>query len=567
MFQEIFKNYKKSAIHSTLGRTLTSIMVVIFIAFMIIMVEYAIPSGNRQLIIKLGIAYIFVNIVRAITTFYEDFSETKMEKDIVADYREKIFLKLQNMKQIEIDTLKAGDILENMINDTKEVSKYYIDGIDRSYAGGVLRLVGTLAVLMYLNVLIILVAMLIYCIGFVVAFIFNKKSLQFTEQKRKINAEILNFSNEQINGFETIKSLEIQAQRMEQLKKLLKNYEVSVQQLEKNIRKYTCLYDYIVSFVLVATISLSGIGALKGLVSYGVLVILARYISSPKTYARWVIEGFQIRNVCRISYQKILEILEKQEENIEKGMDLDKVRNLEFQEVHFAYNENQTVLNGISFQVGVNEKVALIGRTGSGKTSLVNLLCRFYDLEQGQILINGENYKHYKIRSLRDRIGYIMQKVVIFDGTVFENINYAQKQISEEKMIAICQKLNLHDKIMTLENGYQTRINSETDLFSNGEKQLINFARVMVENPEIIILDEATASLSYKSEMLVRKATQEITKNKISFIIAHRLSTIKDCDKILLMADGKIIEQGKHDELMKKQGEYYKLINPERIKQ
>lgn len=567
MFQEIFKNYKKSAIHSTLGRTLTSIMVVIFIAFMIIMVEYAIPSGNRQLIIKLGIAYIFVNIVRAITTFYEDFSETTMEKDIAADYREKIFLKLQNMKQIEIDTLKAGDILENMINDTKEVSKYYIDGIDRSYTAGVLRLIGTLAVLMYLNVPIILVAMLIYCIGFTIAFVFNKKSLQFTAQKRKINAEILNFSNEQINGFETIKSLEIQAQRMEQLKKLLKNYEVSVQQLEKNIRKYTCLYDYIVSFVLVATISLSGIGALKGLVSYGVLVILARYISSPKTYARWVIEGFQIRNVCRISYQKILEILEKQEENIEKGMDLDKVRNLEFQEVHFAYNENQTVLNGISFQVGVNEKVALIGRTGSGKTSLVNLLCRFYDLEQGQILINGENYKHYKIRSLRDRIGYIMQKVVIFDGTVFENINYAKKQISEDKMIAICQKLNLHDKIMTLENGYQTRINSETDLFSNGEKQLINFARVMVENPEIIILDEATASLSYKSEMLVRKATQEITKNKISFIIAHRLSTIKDCDKILLMADGKIIEQGKHDELMKKQGEYYKLINPERIKQ
>lgn len=567
MFQEIFKNYKKSAIHSTLGRTLTSIMVVIFIAFMIIMVEYAIPSGDSKLIVKLGMSYVFVNILRAITTFYEDFSETKMEKDIAADYREKIFLKLQNMRQIEIDTLKAGDILENMINDTKEVSKYYIDGIDRSYTAGVLRLIGTLAVLMYLNVPIILVAMLIYCIGFTIAFVFNKKSLQFTAQKRKINAEILNFSNEQINGFETIKSLEIQAQRMEQLKKLLKNYEVSVQQLEKNIRKYTCLYDYIVSFVLVATISLSGIGALKGLVSYGVLVILARYISSPKTYARWVIEGFQIRNVCRISYQKILEILEKQEENIEKGMDLDKVRNLEFQEVHFAYNENQTVLNGISFQVGVDEKVALIGRTGSGKTSLVNLLCRFYDLEQGQILINGENYKHYKIRSLRDRIGYIMQKVVIFDGTVFENINYAKKQISEDKMIAICQKLNLHDKIMTLENGYQTRINSETDLFSNGEKQLINFARVMVENPEIIILDEATASLSYKSEMLVRKATQEITKNKISFIIAHRLSTIKDCDKILLMADGKIIEQGKHDELMKKQGEYYKLINPERIKQ
>lgn len=562
MFEEIFKNYKKSAIYSTLGRTGTSIMVVIFIAFMIVMVEYAIPSGDSKLIVKLGIAYIFVNILRAITTFGEDFAEIKMEKDIAADYREKIFLKLQNMKQIELDTLKAGDVLESMLNDTKEISKYYTSGIDRSYAGGVLRLIGTLAVLMYLNVPIILVAMLIYCFGFWIAFIFNKKSLKFTEQKRKINAQILNFSNEQINGFETIKSLEIQGQRMTDLKNLLKSYEESVQQLEKNIRIYTCLYDYIVSFVLVVTIILSGIGALEGLVSYGVLVILARYISSPKTYATWIIEGFQIRNVCRISYEKILEILDKQEENIEERDELQEVEKIEFQDIHFAYNKNQKVLNGISLTVNRNEKVALIGRTGSGKTSLVNLLCRFYDLEEGQIRINGQNYKNYKIHSLRDRIGYIMQKVVIFDGTILENINYANKEISKEEIIKICQKLNLHNKIMGFEKGYETAIDSETDLFSNGEKQLINFARVMVENPDIIILDEATASLSYKSEMLVRNAIDEITKNKISFIIAHRLSTIKNCDKILLMADGKIIEQGNHENLMKQQGEYYKLINP-----
>ena len=154
-----------------------------------------------------------------------------------------------------------------------------------------------------------------------------------------------------------------------------------------------------------------------------------------------------------------------------------------------------------------------------------------------------------------------MQKVVIFDGTILENINYDNKDISKEEIMEICKKLNLHEKIIGFENGYETMINSETSLFSNGEKQMINFARVMVENPEIIILDEATASLSYKSEMLVRNAITEITKNKISFIIAHRLSTIKDCDKILLMADGKIIEQGNHQNLMQKQGEYYKLVN------
>ena len=154
-----------------------------------------------------------------------------------------------------------------------------------------------------------------------------------------------------------------------------------------------------------------------------------------------------------------------------------------------------------------------------------------------------------------------MQKVVIFDGTILENINYANKDISKDEIIEICKKLNLHDKIMSLKDGYETKISSDTDIFSAGEKQLLNFTRVMVENPEIIILDEATASLSYKSEMMVRKAIEEITKGKISFIIAHRLSTIKKCDKILLMKDGKIIEEGNHNELINKHGEYYQLIN------
>ena len=561
MFKEIWNSYKRLAIHSSLGRVLTSVMVVVFIAFMIVMVEFAIPKGDIQLIVKLGVVYMFVNILRGITTLYEDFSETSLQKNVEADYREKIFVKLQNMKQIEMERLNSGSILENILNDTKEVGKYWMWGINRPYSAGLLRLVGSLVALMYLNVPIIIVAMLIYMIGFIVTFIFNKRSLKFTEQKRKMNAKILNFSNEQISGFETIKSLEVQNTRIAELKNLLKDYEAAVDKLEKNIRIYTCLYDYIVSFVLVVTILLGGIGVLKGFASYGTLIILARYISSPKIYSVWVIEGFQYRNVSEISYQKILDILEKEEEKIEEGEVLEKVDKVEFKDINFAYNENQKVLNGISLQVNKNEKVALIGRTGSGKTSLVNLLCRFYDLENGEILINGQNYKHYSIRSLRDKIGYIMQKVVIFDGTILENINYDGKDISKEKIIEICKKLNLHDKIMQFENGYETVINSETDLFSNGEKQMINFARVMVENPDIIILDEATASLSYKSEMLVRNAIDEITKDKISFIIAHRLSTIKNCDKILLMQDGKIIEQGNHENLMQKQGEYYKLIN------
>ncbi len=561
MFREIWSRYRKMAINAAMGSTVTTIAIVLFITFMIIMVEYAVPSGDIKLIVKLGVIYVVVNLFRAVVNFWEDFAETDLQKNVEADYREKIFVKLQNMQQSEIDHLNAGNVLENMLNDTKEMGKYWDWGIDRSYTRGLLRLIGTLAVLLYLNVPIILVAMVIYGIGFVVAFVFQKKSLQFTEQKRKINSEILGFSNEQINGFETVKALEVQAQRMAELKKLLKNYEKAVEKLEKNIRMYTCFYDYIVSFVLVVTIVLSGVSVLQGIASYGTLIVLARYISSPECYAKWVIEGFQYRNVSEISYQKVLAVLEKAEEEIEAGKTLSKVENVVFRDIHFSYDKNQKVLSGISLEVNQNEKVALIGRTGSGKTSLVNLLCRFYELEQGEILINGQNYQDFSIQSLRDKIGYILQKVVIFEGTILENINIAKKNIAREKIIEICQKLNLHEKIRQFENGYDTVIDSETDLFSNGEKQMINFARVMVQNPDILILDEATASLSDKSEMLVQNAIREITKGKISLIIAHRLSTIKDCDKIIYLQDGKIIEQGNHENLLEQQGEYYKLIH------
>lgn len=536
-------------------------MVVTFITFTMIMIEYAIPSKDIKLIVGLGVVYFGVSILRAIVTFFEDLNDAELNKSIEADYREKIYIKLQNTKQSELDRIRVGEILENIINDTKEFARWYGVGICRSYLAGVVRLVGTLAVLMYLNVPIVMITFAIYLLGFAVTHIFNKKSISYTSLKRKINAKILNWSNEQVQGYSTIKALEIEQERLAEIKRLLVDYEDIVNKLEKNIRVYTCLYNFIVSFVGVTNILIGAISVESGIISYGAMIVLARYISSPETYARWVIEGFQIRNVGRLSYNRICDILNMEEEDVNIGEKIDCINTVEFENVSFSYDNKKKVLDDISFSVNKNESVALIGRTGSGKTSLVNLLCRFYDLNDGVIRINGVDYRNYSIQSLRNKIGYIMQKVVIFDGTIFDNINYANKDVSENEIMDICKRLGLHDKIMMFENGYETRISADTDIFSSGEKQLLNFARVMVEDPDIIILDEATASLSYRSEMLVRKAIDEITQGKISFIIAHRLSTIKKCDKILLMKDGKVIEEGRHDELVEKQGEYYSLIN------
>lgn len=561
MLKEIIRNYKKQSIKIVLGRISTSIMVILFIAFMIIMIEYAIPSKNIKLIIELGIIYFSVNILRTVATLFEDINHDCFQKEVEADYREKIFVKLQNLKQKELDKIRVGELLENIINDTKEFSKYYTYGICRSYLGGILRLIGTLVILMYLNIQIVTITFLIYIIGFFITFLFNKKSIIFTKLKREANAKILNWSNEQVQGYQTIKSLEVEEQRIRELKLLIRDYEKAVERLEKNIRTYTCLYNFIVSFVGVINTLIGSISVEQGIITYGTMIILARYIEQPEVYAKWVIEGFQYRNIGQIAYERINAILQKENENIDEGIELKNVDTISFDNINFSYGNEKNVLNNVSFTANKNEKIALIGRTGSGKTSLVNLICRFYDLNDGSIQINNKDYKEYSIRSLRDKIGYIMQKVVIFDGTILENINYANKDIPKEEIIKICKKLNLHEKIISLKDGYETKITNDTDIFSAGEKQLLNFTRVMVENPEIIILDEATASLSYKSEMMVRKSIEEITKGKISFIIAHRLSTIKNCDKILLMKDGQIIEQGNHNELIDQKGEYFQLVN------
>lgn len=561
MLKELIKNYKKNMIKVSIGRILVSIIVVVFMAFMILMVEYAIPSKNIKLIVDLGIVYFAVNILRMAVTYFEHIGHEAFQKEVEADYREKVFLKLIKLKEEDIDKIRVGEILENIINDTKEISKYFTMGITRPYLGGLLRLVGTLAVLMYLNIPIVIVTFFIYIIGFFITFFFNKKSIKFTRIKREINAKILNWSNEQVQGYQTIKSLEVQNTRLSEIKNLLSEYEKAVNRLEKNIRIYTCIYDFLIGMVGIITILIGATSVEKGILSYGAIVILARYIDQPEVYAKWVVEGFQKRNVSEISYNKVFSILEKEEEDIESGETLEIVNNIEFDNVNFSYNENKNAVNNVSFEVGKNENIALIGKTGSGKTTLVNLICRFYDLQNGQIRINGKDYREYSIKSLRNSIGYIMQKVVIFNGTILENINFSNKNISKEEIIKICKKLNLHEKIMSLKDGYETKISSDTDIFSAGEKQLLNFSRVMVQNPQIVILDEVTASLSYKSEMLVRNAIEEVTRGKISFIIAHRLSTIKNCDKILLMKDGRIIEEGNHNELMEKHGEYYGLVN------
>ena len=325
---------------------------------------------------------------------------------------------------------------------------------------------------------------------------------------------------------------------------------------------YNNIFAFIVSFSTAIIIYYAGIKVVQGIMAYVEIMLLIDYSGSLNFEFKWFIKHLTDFNKSYISFSKILDFLAVDNvENLEDGKELRKIHSIEFSNVNFSYTGYEKNIKNFNLKLHKNEKIALVGRTGSGKTTIVNLLCRFYQPVEGLIKINDENYLEYSISSLRKRIGYVMQETYIVHNTIIDNIKYVNKNITDEEIENIFKKLKMHEKIIKLKDGYNTDISNNPDILSTGERQIINFARIMAMDCDVVILDEATSSLSYETEVLVNNAIKEITRNKMVIIIAHRLSTIRNCDKILLINNGQIIEEGNHEELISKKRGYYELVS------
>lgn len=563
-FEEMFKygNFQKRIVITFIEYMITSIIWIIIDQYMTYsLFDDAIAKENIKLVIFLSI----LMIVKIITNIAEGILNCILRHHLQRDFshyaRNDIYKKIINSKVEFFDKSNTGELFELLMNDSGNFSTFFTQhGLQTS--SYLVKTITYLIILLFVDLKLTAILAISYVIANGALIASNKKTFSIINEIRKLNISITKWITEQVNGYEIIKSMKFEEKRLDKMKELIDTYNTESSKLDKIVRKYIFIYDFFSLLTTLFVVCIGGLDILSGVITYGALMIFVNGTSTIKHFLDVFIRSINSLNSSYISFVKILKFNNDfLPENDCGKLSLEKINNIQIENLNFSYNENKQILNNINIKVDSNDKIAIIGKTGSGKTTLVNLLCRFYELKDGTIKINGQDYKKYKLSALREQIGYVMQDVVIFEGNVFENINYANKKVSEEEIINICKKLNLHNKIISLEKGYKTNLNKNKDLLSQGEKQMINFARILVENPSVIILDEVTSSLSFENEELIKNAINEIIKGRICIIIAHRLSTIKSCDKILLMKNGKIIEEGNHTELIERKGEYYELIH------
>lgn len=557
-----YGNFEKRIIFTWIEFAVTTILWVIINEYVLYYAfDNAIATENIKLILFFGILMFVKVILQMIEGIYHCMLRHHLQRDFSYYARKDIFNSIIKANIPFFDKSNTGELLELAMNDTQQFSTFFTQNGTVSM-NNILKALTYIVVLLFMNVKLTFILVVIYCLGYLGIFITNNKKILLIKKIRDLNISVTKSMTEQINGLELIKSLKIEEKRLNHISRLIEKYNKESKKLDRVIRNYTFMYDLLSLLAIFVVGLVGGINLLTGTITYGALILFINGTSSITKWMNTAITHTERLNNSYISFLKILKFKEEIEEEKEKGnLKLEKVESIKFENAKFAYNKESQVLKGIDLKVEKNEKIAIIGKTGSGKTTLVNLLCRFYSLTEGKILINGKDYTNYTLSSLREKIGYVMQDVIIFKGNVYENINYANKEITNKEIEEICKKLNLHEKIISLKNGYETDLSENKDILSQGEKQMINFARIMVENPEIIILDEVTSSLSYENEELIKNATKEIMKDRICFLIAHRLSSVESCDKIVLLENGKIIEEGSHNDLLEQKGKYYRLIN------
>lgn len=524
-------------------------------------------------IIVFGIVYGLLVLIQVTNIGFFIAIAGRVETGIVYHIRKEGFKHLQELSFSYYDTTPVGWIMARMTSDVQRLGDTIAWGIVDMVWGFTMMIAMTF-VMFFLNWKLALIVLCVMPILAVVSMYFQKKILKAHRQTRKINSRITGAFNEGIMGARTTKTLVREEGNLHEFV-----------DLTKNMKTYSIRAAVFSSLFQPVVLILSSVGTGLALwyggenvflqtISYGTLVAFISYTVQFFEPVREVARVFAELQSAQASAERVLSMIDteleiKDNEDVVKeyGDSLDPNKDnwpeikgdITYKDVAFAYNTGEKVLENFNLHIKAGETIALVGETGSGKSTIVNLACRFYEPTSGQILIDGIDYKKMPLLWLHSSLGYVLQGPHLFSGTIKDNIRYGKLDASELEIIRAAKLVNAHDFIKKLEKGYDTEVGEGGSKLSTGEKQLISFARAVLANPRIFVLDEATSSIDTETEQKIQDAIHKVLKGRTSFIIAHRLSTIRTADRILVIKNGKIIEEGNHLKLLKKRGYYYRL--------
>lgn len=527
-------------------------------------VDMVIEKGNVDFFsLKQIIVYILILIgVTIVSQLLLSLINNRLTAGVVSEIRKDAMQKIHRLPISYVDSHPQGDLVSRMIADVETLSDGLLMGFTQFFTG-VLTILGTLVLMVIMDWRITVVVVFVTPLSFFVAGFVSKRTYSLFQKQTEARSTQVSFINEMVSNQKVVRAFGKEEENIEKFEKM--NRALKDASLKATF--YSSLTNPSTRFVnalVYAGVAIFGAMAIvtKGLLSIGELTVFLSYANQytkPFNEISGVITEFQNALACADRIREFLnEKEEAQTETNESAAKIDEFKNLEFRNVYFSYTEKQKLIEDFSLKVEKGLRVAIVGPTGCGKTTLINLIMRFYDVNAGEILMNGINIQKFDRKDYRDNFGMVLQETWLRKGSVRDNITLG-RDISDEEVINACRECHAHRFIERMKDGYNTQISEDGGNLSNGQKQLLCISRVMLMNPPILILDEATSSIDTRTELKVQDAFAKLMKGKTSFIVAHRLSTIKNADVILVMKDGNIIEQGSHEELIKAGGFYKEL--------
>jgi len=515
-------------------------------------------DGLLYIVLLYGLVILFEFAIRYFQSYYTEYLGQK----IMYDMRMEIFSHIQRLPMSYFDKNPVGRVMTRVTTDVQSLNEMLSSGIVTLF-GDIFMIVGVMAIMLALNWKLSLVTFSVLILLAIATFIFRSKvRVSFRIIRTKIS-NINSFLQEAISGVNTTKIFNRQKENNVEFEGLNREY---LNTYLRTILYYAIFFPVVIliSTLAVALVIWYGGGqVIRNILTLGTLVAFIQYVEKFFHPISDLSEKFGILQEALAASERIFNLLDLKPAITSPGnpVKVGKVRgNIKFDKVWFAYNEENYILKDISFNLQAGQSVAFVGATGSGKTSIINLMNRFYEIQKGKILLDNIDIKRFNLQDLRRHIGVVMQDVFLFSGTILENIRLGNKEISPDQVTRASKYVNAHKFIKKLPGQYDFEVKERGQVLSVGQRQLIAFARALVFNPEVLlVLDEATSSIDSEIEALIQDALEKIMENRTTIVIAHRLSTIKNVDKIIVLSHGEIVERGTHGELLRAKGIYHKL--------